>query len=54
MEEEKFFKPKSKEEKLIEALEELKEANFKFACFVGCFEGYVSKILKEESPTAHK
>jgi len=43
MKEEKFFKPKSKEEVLKQALDHLEEANFNFACFVDAFKRYVLK-----------
>jgi len=48
--EEKFIIPKSKEEQLSGALEELEEARFRFCCFVDQFKTYLIKagILTKE------
>jgi len=48
--EEKFLKPKSKEETLKDAIEFLDTAKFNFACFVDAFKRYLIKsgLLKKE------
>lgn len=43
MSEEKFFKPKSKEEILDEAITFLDDAMFNFACFVSAFKRSLNK-----------
>ena len=42
-EEEKFFKPKPKEQLLQESVEFLEDAQFKFTCFVSAFKRYLIK-----------
>lgn len=48
MSEEKFYKEKSAEQTLKEAVEELNEVKFHMACFVGAFERYSEKIMKND------
>jgi hypothetical protein len=43
MDNEKFPKERTPEETLKEAMNDLDEANFKFACFVSNFKRYVEK-----------
>ena len=40
-------KPKSAEQLLLDCLDRLEEYKHAMACFVGAFEVYASKLLKE-------
>ena len=42
-------KPKCAQEVLEEAIDELQEARFRFACFTGAFERAVEKLINESN-----
>lgn len=55
MNEEKFPKPKSKEQVLDEVIERLEESRFAFVCFFDAFDRLIKKIREEikENKSSH-